>query len=55
MEALLIDIGALAMFLGYVAIVYWHAASPHVQPPSRRPTEVPRGIGAPNCPDLPGA
>jgi hypothetical protein len=25
MEALLIDIGALAMFLTYVAIAYWHA------------------------------
>jgi hypothetical protein len=26
-EILLIDIGALAVFLGYVAIVYWHGAS----------------------------
>jgi hypothetical protein len=25
MEILLIDVGALALFLGYVAIVYWHA------------------------------
>ena len=27
MTILLIDIGALAVFLGYVAIVYWHGAS----------------------------
>ena len=27
MEVLLIDIGALAAFLGYVAIVYWHGIS----------------------------
>jgi hypothetical protein len=25
MEIILIDVGALALFLGYVAIVYWHA------------------------------
>jgi hypothetical protein len=33
MESLLIDVGALALFLGYVAIVYWHAVS---QPRKRR-------------------
>ena len=27
MEVLLIDIGALAAFLAYVAIVYWHGIS----------------------------
>jgi hypothetical protein len=27
MEVLLIDIGALAAFLGYVAILYWHGIS----------------------------
>ena len=27
MEVLLIDIGALAAFLGYMAIVYWHGVS----------------------------
>jgi hypothetical protein len=32
MEILLIDIGALAVFLGYIAIVYWHAVSHETQP-----------------------
>jgi len=27
MEVLLIDVGALALFLAWVAIVYWHAVS----------------------------
>ena len=27
MEILLIDMGALAVFLGYMAIVYWHGVS----------------------------
>jgi len=27
MEILLIDIGALALFLGYMAIVYWHGTT----------------------------
>jgi hypothetical protein len=36
MEALLIDIGALAMFLGLMAIVYWHGVSHEAQPPSPR-------------------
>lgn len=35
MEVLLIDIGALAIFLGYVAIVYWHAVSHDSQPRER--------------------
>lgn len=33
MKTLLIDAGALALFLGYVATVYWHAVS---QPRERR-------------------
>jgi len=28
MAAILIDVGALAIFLGYVAAVYWYAVSP---------------------------
>ena len=32
MEVLLIDIGALAVFLGYIAIVYWHGVSHETQP-----------------------
>jgi hypothetical protein len=32
MEILLIDVGALAIFLGYVAIVYWHAVAHEAQP-----------------------
>jgi hypothetical protein len=32
MEVLLIDVGALAVFLGYVAIVYWHGISHEAQP-----------------------
>lgn len=35
MEVLLIDIGALAAFLGYAAIVYWHGIS-HDQRTARR-------------------
>jgi hypothetical protein len=34
MEILLIDVGALAVFLGYVAIVYWHAVA-HEAPPTK--------------------
>jgi hypothetical protein len=39
MEVLLIDIGALAAFLAYVAIVYWHGIS-H-DPDSARPAAGP--------------
>jgi hypothetical protein len=35
MEVLLIDIGALAMFLGYMALVYWHGMT-HDAPPATR-------------------
>jgi hypothetical protein len=35
MEVLLIDIGALAVFLGYIAIVYWHGATPEGNPATR--------------------
>jgi hypothetical protein len=35
MEVLLIDIGALAAFLAYVAILYWHGIS-HDPRPTRR-------------------
>ena len=36
MEILLIDIGALAMFLGYIAIVYWHGVSHQARTVRRR-------------------
>jgi hypothetical protein len=36
MEVLLIDMGALAMFLAYMAIVYWHGVSHEAQPPGHR-------------------
>jgi hypothetical protein len=36
MKALLIDIGALAIFLGYMAIVYWHGVSHDAPPVARR-------------------
>jgi len=32
MEILLIDLGALGVFLGYVTIVYWHAVTHEVKP-----------------------
>jgi hypothetical protein len=35
MEILLIDIGALAVFLGYMAIVYWHGITHEIQPTTR--------------------
>ena len=37
MEILLIDIGALALFLGYMAIVYWHGITHEAQPPVPKP------------------
>ena len=36
MEILLIDVGALAIFLGYMAIVYWHGITREPQPDTRR-------------------
>jgi hypothetical protein len=45
MEVLLIDIGALAAFLGYVAIVYWHGIS-HDSHTARRARS---GLGRPRA------
>jgi hypothetical protein len=50
MEALLIDIGALAVFLAYVATVYWHAVSDGA--PKRRCTQVARATGLAGSPGL---
>jgi hypothetical protein len=36
MEILLIDLGALAAFLAYMAIVYWHGVSQETAPPARQ-------------------
>jgi hypothetical protein len=36
MEILLIDIGALAMFLGYMALVYWHGITHDARPATRK-------------------
>jgi hypothetical protein len=40
MEVLLIDIGALAVFLAYIAIVYWHGVSHDTKPASAEAREV---------------
>jgi hypothetical protein len=50
MEVLLIDIGALAVFLAYVAIVYWHAVSDGA--PKGRRTGAARAAPVPVSPDL---
>jgi hypothetical protein len=42
METLLIDIGALGVFLGYMAIVYWHGVSHEAQRHGRRVSDVSR-------------
>jgi hypothetical protein len=50
MEVLLIDMGALAMFLAYMAIVYWQGVqgvSHEAQPPGHRSIGVSRAAGAP--------
>ena len=39
MEILLIDIGALALFLGYIALVYWHGTSHDADPATRKVAE----------------
>jgi hypothetical protein len=44
MQALLIDIGALAVFLAYVAIVYWHAVSGGEPKPRRTHAARPTGL-----------
>jgi len=36
MEILLIDLGALAVFLAYMAIVYWHGTSHEPDPATRK-------------------
>jgi hypothetical protein len=48
MEVLLIDIGALAAFLGYVAIVYWHGVSHG--PSTARRAHSGIGSGRARCP-----
>ena len=47
MEVLLIDMGALAMFLAYMAIVYWYGVSHEAQAPGHRSIDVSRASGAP--------
>jgi len=42
MKTLLIDVGALAVFLGYMALVYRHAVSHRAQPRERRVSDVSR-------------
>jgi len=42
MKTLLIDIGALAMFLAYMAIVYWNGVSHEAHRDERRPGDVSR-------------
>jgi hypothetical protein len=54
MEVLLIDIGALAMFLGYVAIVYWHGVSCDARPRECRFTGVSRAAAARTRLETPG-
>jgi hypothetical protein len=39
MEILLIDIGALALFLGYIVLVYWHGISREADPATRKVAE----------------
>jgi hypothetical protein len=36
MKALLIDVGALAVFLSCMAIAYWRGVSPEAKPVTRR-------------------
>jgi len=47
MEVFLIDMGALAMFLAYIAIVYWRGVSHEAQRPGHRSIDVSRASGAP--------
>lgn len=55
MEALLIDIGALAVFLSVVAIAYWRGVSHEAQPVTRRFVDVARAASASNRSDRPCA
>src|SRR5437660_11911081 len=47
MEILLIDIGALAVFFAFMAIVYWHGVSHEEQPIRRCLVDVSRAPAAP--------
>jgi hypothetical protein len=47
MEVLLIDMGALAMFLAYMAIVYRHGVSREAQPRGDRSIDVSRARSTP--------
>ena len=47
MEVLLLDMGALAMFLAYMAIAYWYGVSHEAQAPGHRSIDVSRAPGAP--------
>jgi hypothetical protein len=59
MEILLIDIGGLGIFLGYVAVVYWHAVSHDPRTPGGTRPELGHGptpgraaradLGHPDC------
>jgi hypothetical protein len=52
MEILLIDLGALALFLGFMALVYWHGVA---QPSARRQlAHRATPSGAPDRSDPPG-
>src|SRR5437764_14261779 len=46
MEILLIDIGALAVFFAFMAIVYWHGVSHEEQPTRRGVVDVSRVAAA---------
>ena len=50
MEIILIDVGALALFLGYVAIVYWHAVVGNAHPREPRLSGKPRKPAVPSVP-----
>jgi len=53
METLLIDIGALAVFLGYMAVVYWHAVSHAAQPHGHALIDLSGTTGAQDRSDVP--
>src|SRR5205085_9886305 len=53
MEILLIDIGALAVFFAFMAIVYWHGVSHEAQPTRRGLVDVSRAAAAPGSPGSP--
>jgi len=55
MEIILIDVGALALFLGYVSIVYWHAVLGETRPLEPRLNGEPRLSGGPRAPAVPPA